>query len=444
MVALRAEEMPWRPPKRCSFLPVNGHSIDCSLFGRAERGCQPARPPALAVGPRVPLTIGGSKKRVVERKSSLQPRQYGCGAATQSLIDFFGITNTREHGACRNTGLLKLGQALRPSTAGTRWGKTGLEIYAGRRDPGRVISSSRPPGDGSFRSDKISWEHSESVAGDLWRRLRSTAGAPALLTTACLGELMWTSAQYRQPAAPNDQAGLYLAAHGGRQGPLHDQGGRNTRPTIGTATGATATVAVTAISKGAGEPVAQAWSISMGCRESVGFSTSVAGRDSAAACSTTIQAAAAGGGTGRFRRFTSRPRRGPPRREGWACSATRRRIALSVPGDGGRSLIVSMVSLGTLHNPEDFRAADRVAGDRTGLAGRTTMSRVESYRRELEQFNMQCWALTCEAFFDTAAWIWLFRHFGATRTAITSSSISNNGPLHAGENSQGRRSGSVP
>jgi hypothetical protein len=39
---------------------------------------------------------------------------------------------------------------------------------------------------------------------------------------------------------------------------------------------------------------------------------------------------------------------------------------------------------------------------------------VESYRNELEQFNLQCWALTCESFFDTAAWIWLFRHFGYT------------------------------
>jgi hypothetical protein len=27
---------------------------------------------------------------------------------------------------------------------------------------------------------------------------------------------------------------------------------------------------------------------------------------------------------------------------------------------------------------------------------------------------MQCWALTCEAFFDTAAWIWLLAHFGYT------------------------------
>ena len=39
---------------------------------------------------------------------------------------------------------------------------------------------------------------------------------------------------------------------------------------------------------------------------------------------------------------------------------------------------------------------------------------LESYRNELEQFNLQCWALTAESFFDTAEWIWLYNHFGYT------------------------------
>ena len=34
---------------------------------------------------------------------------------------------------------------------------------------------------------------------------------------------------------------------------------------------------------------------------------------------------------------------------------------------------------------------------------------VESYRNEAEHFNLQCWALTAESFFDTAEWIWLYR-----------------------------------
>ena len=36
---------------------------------------------------------------------------------------------------------------------------------------------------------------------------------------------------------------------------------------------------------------------------------------------------------------------------------------------------------------------------------------VESYRNEQELFNLQCWALTCESFFDKEEWIWLFNKF---------------------------------
>ena len=39
---------------------------------------------------------------------------------------------------------------------------------------------------------------------------------------------------------------------------------------------------------------------------------------------------------------------------------------------------------------------------------------VESYRSEQEQFNLQCWALTCESFFDVDEWIRLFDRFGYT------------------------------
>ena len=46
--------------------------------------------------------------------------------------------------------------------------------------------------------------------------------------------------------------------------------------------------------------------------------------------------------------------------------------------------------------------------------GKNKYIMVESYRNELEQFNLQCWALTAESFFDTAEWIWLYDHFGYT------------------------------
>ena len=57
-----------------------------------------------------------------------------------------------------------------------------------------------------------------------------------------------------------------------------------------------------------------------------------------------------------------------------------------------------------------------------GLAAVSEMERVarqgyvmvESYRNEQELFNLQCWALTCESFFDEQEWVWLYRHFGYT------------------------------
>ncbi len=36
---------------------------------------------------------------------------------------------------------------------------------------------------------------------------------------------------------------------------------------------------------------------------------------------------------------------------------------------------------------------------------------VESYRNELELFNLQCWALTCQSFFSKKEWIWIFKEF---------------------------------
>lgn len=34
---------------------------------------------------------------------------------------------------------------------------------------------------------------------------------------------------------------------------------------------------------------------------------------------------------------------------------------------------------------------------------------VESYRNNLELFNLQCWALTCESFFSKDEWIWILK-----------------------------------
>ena len=69
-----------------------------------------------------------------------------------------------------------------------------------------------------------------------------------------------------------------------------------------------------------------------------------------------------------------------------------------------------VMSLGTLHNlrlPELKYALEEI--ERVGKQGYVML---ESYRNEQELFNLQCWALTCESFFDTEEWIWLYTHFG--------------------------------
>jgi len=71
-----------------------------------------------------------------------------------------------------------------------------------------------------------------------------------------------------------------------------------------------------------------------------------------------------------------------------------------------------VVSLGTLHNLKIFELKTALA--EVERVGRNKYVMVESYRNEREQFGMQCWALTAEAFFDTASWIWLYEHFGYT------------------------------
>jgi hypothetical protein len=39
---------------------------------------------------------------------------------------------------------------------------------------------------------------------------------------------------------------------------------------------------------------------------------------------------------------------------------------------------------------------------------------LESYRNELEMFNLECWALTAESLLDEQEWVWLYKHFGYT------------------------------
>lgn len=71
-----------------------------------------------------------------------------------------------------------------------------------------------------------------------------------------------------------------------------------------------------------------------------------------------------------------------------------------------------VISLATLHNLRIFEL--KTALGEIERVGKQAYVMLESYRNEQELFNVQCWALTCESFFDTAEWIWLYRHFNYT------------------------------
>lgn len=69
-----------------------------------------------------------------------------------------------------------------------------------------------------------------------------------------------------------------------------------------------------------------------------------------------------------------------------------------------------VISITTLHNlliydlKKSLKEIERV--------GKRKYVVVESYRNSEELFNLECWALTAEAFFTPDEWIWLFDEFG--------------------------------
>ena len=71
-----------------------------------------------------------------------------------------------------------------------------------------------------------------------------------------------------------------------------------------------------------------------------------------------------------------------------------------------------VISMGVFHNLRlpDLKVA-LIEMDRVGKCGYLML---ESYRNENELFNLQCWALTAESFFDKNEWIWLYKYFGYT------------------------------
>ena len=71
-----------------------------------------------------------------------------------------------------------------------------------------------------------------------------------------------------------------------------------------------------------------------------------------------------------------------------------------------------VISLGCFHN---LRICElQIALSETERVGKQGYIMLESYRNEQELFNLQCWALTCESFFDHEEWPWIYQHFGYT------------------------------
>jgi len=69
-----------------------------------------------------------------------------------------------------------------------------------------------------------------------------------------------------------------------------------------------------------------------------------------------------------------------------------------------------VISLGCLHNLKIFEL--EVALKEIERVGKQGYIMVESFRNVNELFNLQCWALTCEAFFNQKEWIWIYEKFG--------------------------------
>jgi len=68
-----------------------------------------------------------------------------------------------------------------------------------------------------------------------------------------------------------------------------------------------------------------------------------------------------------------------------------------------------VISLTTLHNLCVYDL--KIAITEIERVGKNKYIVVESYRNEQELFNLQCWALTCESFYNSKEWVWLFNEW---------------------------------
>jgi SAM-dependent methyltransferase len=82
------------------------------------------------------------------------------------------------------------------------------------------------------------------------------------------------------------------------------------------------------------------------------------------------------------------------------------------PYEWGDDYFDLVISLTCLHNLRIFDLEKAVK--EIERVGKNKYIMLESYRNEQELFNVQCWALTCEAWFDNEEWVWLYEQWGYT------------------------------
>ena len=71
-----------------------------------------------------------------------------------------------------------------------------------------------------------------------------------------------------------------------------------------------------------------------------------------------------------------------------------------------------VMSINCLHNLPIFDL--KIAVQEIERVGKKAYIALEGYRNEEELFNLQCWALTANAFFSEKEWVWLYNYFGYT------------------------------
>ena len=68
-----------------------------------------------------------------------------------------------------------------------------------------------------------------------------------------------------------------------------------------------------------------------------------------------------------------------------------------------------VISIGCLHNLKVFHLEKAL--NEISRVGKKQYVMVESFRNDKELFNLQCWALTAEAFLHVSEWKWIFKKF---------------------------------